>query len=183
LGEVTAQVQQVVIQPSPLRLSETTPFLWRRQHEPMAKTIFNEVATWNPFERDFAIFLADKCDDVTRFAALAETFTRFRVEYLKPSGAIGLYYPDWVVVQTTDGGEINWIVETKGRVWEGTEEKDAAIAHWCEQVTKASGESWNYMRVDQPAWKPMHFMCFADLVTTVTERAEAIQEQMLFRVP
>ncbi len=28
--------------------------------------------------------------------------TQFRVDYLKPSGAIGFYHPDWVVVQKTE---------------------------------------------------------------------------------
>jgi type III restriction enzyme len=179
IGEVTAETQPIKIQASPLRMSDTENFLWRRQHEPMAKTIFNEVATFNNFERDFAKFLADKCNDVDRFAALAETFTKFRVEYLKPNGAIGLYYPDWVVVQSAMDSEVNWIIETKGRVWEGTEQKDAAIAHWCEQVSLASGESWNYMRVDQIAWKPMHFTCFADLVESVKERSKLVEDRIL----
>ena len=34
--------------------------------------------------------------------------------------------PDWVVVQKTPEGDVNWIGETKGRVWDGTEQKDAA---------------------------------------------------------
>ena len=57
--------------------------------------------------------------------------TQFRIDDLKPSGAIGFYHPDWVVVQQTDRGEGNWIIETKGRVWEQT------------------GEAWTYARVDQ----------------------------------
>jgi hypothetical protein len=39
----------------------------------MDNTIFNEVATFNPFETSFGVFLA-MCKDVRRFAALAETF-------------------------------------------------------------------------------------------------------------
>jgi hypothetical protein len=31
-------------------------------------------------------------------------------------------------------GEVNWIIETKGRKWEGTEEKDLAISQWCERI-------------------------------------------------
>ena len=87
--------------------------------------MFNYVATYNDFERRFAEFLDNKADDVIRFAALGtteqgESGTQFRVDYLKPSGAIGFYHPDWVVVQKTKSGEANWIVETKGRVWEST---------------------------------------------------------------
>ena len=83
---------------------------------------------------------------MSRFASLGtteqgESGTQFRVDYLKPSGAIGFYHPDWVVVQKTNDGEVNWIIETKGRVWEGTEAKDDAMKTWCERVEKATGDS------------------------------------------
>jgi hypothetical protein len=78
---------------------------------------------YSDFERRFAEFL-DKAGDVLRFSAIGttkqgESGTQFRVDYLKSSGAIGFYHPDWVVVQKTEQGEDNWIVETKGRIWEG----------------------------------------------------------------
>ncbi len=88
-------------QPDPA-VSRHPAFLWRRQHQPMDKTIFNEVATFNPFETSFARSWRE-CSDIRRFAALAEHFTGFWVDYLKPSGAIGRYFPDWVAVQ--DHGE------------------------------------------------------------------------------
>lgn len=81
---------------------------------------------------------------------LLDSGTQFRVDYLKPSGAIGFYHPDWVVVQKIADGEVNWIIETKGRVWEGTEAKDDAIRYWCEQVSKSTGKPWRYARVNQP---------------------------------
>lgn len=180
LGEIVAEQKPLTIEASPIRLSQTPVFLWRRQHEPMDKTIFNEVATFNPFETAFARFLADKCKDVRRFAALAETFTGFWVDYLKPSGAIGRYYPDWVVVQNTTDGDGSWIVETKGRVWDGTEQKDAAIAYWCTEVSRLTGDQWRYMRVDQPIWKPESLGSYADLVALITERNSAVEEQVLF---
>ncbi len=89
--------------------------------------IFNLVATYNDFEKQFARF-REKVDDVVRFASLGateqESGTTFKVDYLKPSGATGFYYPDWVAVQQTKNGKNNWIIETKGRVWEGTKAKD-----------------------------------------------------------
>jgi type III restriction enzyme len=180
LGEIVAEQKPLTIEATPIRLSQTPPFLWRRQHEPMEKTIFNEVATFNPFETAFARFLADKSKDVSRFAALAETFTGFWVDYLKPSGAIGRYYPDWVVIQETPEGDVNWIVETKGRVWEGTEQKDAAIRYWCTQVTDLLGEPWKYMRVDQPVFKPETLKDYAALVSLISERDSVVPELMLF---
>jgi type III restriction enzyme len=179
LGEILVEERPLQLEATPIRLSETPVFQWRRQHKPIGKTIFNEVATWNPFETSFAEFLKD-CDDVRRFSALAETFTRFWVDYLKPSGAIGRYFPDWVAVQETAEEDVNWIVETKGRVWDGTEQKDAAIRYWCTQVTELSGEPWRYMRVDQPIWKPETLHSFADLVELITKRSEAVDQQVLF---
>ena len=116
-------------------------------------TIFNYVATYNNYEKDFAKFL-ERCEDVLRFASLGtteqESGTRFKVDYLKGSGAIGFYYPDWVAVQEENEKEVNWIIETKGREWEDTLAKDAAISDWCKKVSAQTGNPWRYMRVNQP---------------------------------
>ncbi len=113
----------------------------------------NYVATYNDFERRFAKFL-DDASDVLRFASLGTTEqgdsgAQFRVDYLKPSGAIGFYHPDWVVVQKVDQGAVNWIIETKGRVWEGTEAKDAAMDDWCIRISQQTGQQWEFYRVNQ----------------------------------
>jgi type III restriction enzyme len=179
LGELTVEEQPIELEAAPILLSKTSPFHWRRQHAVCDKTIFNYIATFNPFETLFGEFLASR-KDVLRFAALAEHFTGFWVDYMKPSGAIGRYFPDWVAIQRTSEGEVNWIIETKGRVWDGTEQKDAAIRYWCEQVTELAGESWCYMRVDQPIFKPDTLHSFADLVELIDERNAAIDEQVLF---
>ncbi len=78
------------------------------------------------------------------------------MDYLKPSGAIGFYYPDWVVVQKQEETEIKWIIETKGRIWEGTEAKDAAIRDWCERISQQTGEQWEYARVNQPHFEALN---------------------------
>lgn len=93
-----------------------------------------------------------------RFASLGateqgESGTQFKVDYLKPSGAIGFYHPDWVVVQKTAAGEVHWIIETKGRVWEGTEAKDAAIRDWCQRITEQTGRHWKFARVNQSTFQ------------------------------
>ncbi len=118
------------------------------------KTIFNYVATYNDYEREFAEFL-DNSSDIARFAALGTTEQgnsgcRFRVDYIKQNGAVGFYYPDWVAVQKTDQGYINWIIETKGRVWEDTQAKDLAMEEWCKLVTRATTDIWCFNRVNQP---------------------------------
>ena len=156
IGELTVEQRKIEFENASFQLSETKPFHWRRNLPPLRaeKTVFNYVATYNGFERQFAEFL-DRAPDILRFAALGTTEqgasgTTFRVDYLKPNGAIGFYYPDWVAVQRDmDGKIINWVIETKGRVWEGTEEKDAAMQEWCRRVGGATGEFWKYIRVDQ----------------------------------
>ena len=54
-----------------------------------------------------------------------------------------------MAVQKTNDGEMNWIIETKGRVWEDTKAKDHAISLWCKKVTEQTGKSWRYLRVNQ----------------------------------
>lgn len=157
IGEAIVEKRAIEFERSSLKLSNTKPFTWVRNLSPepaqAKKTIFNFVATYNDFERRFAYFL-DEARDVLRFASLGtteqgESGVQFRVNYLKSSGAIGFYHPDWVVVQKTPQGEINWIIETKGRVWEGTEAKDAAMEEWCALVSQQSGALWKYARVNQ----------------------------------
>ncbi len=96
-------------------------------HRHPEKTVFNSVATCNSFERRFADFL-DHADAGGRFAAPGVTEegtsgTQFRMYYLKPSGTADFCHSDWVVVQKTKGGQINWIIEANGQVWVGTEIK------------------------------------------------------------
>lgn len=158
IAELTIERRAIEFDKADYRLSDTRPFSWRRNLQPSplvaAKTVFNFVATYNDFERRFAQFLDDKAVDVLRFASLGtteqgESGSQFRVDYLKPSGAIGFYHPDWVLVQKTEAGEVNWIIETKGRVWEGTAAKDEAITDWCERVGSETGTAWRFRRISQ----------------------------------
>lgn len=156
IAELTIDRRAIEFEKADFKLSETRPFSWRRNLPPLVakKTIFNFVATYNDFERRFAEFLDEKARDVARFAALGtteqgESGTQFRVDYLKPSGAIGFYHPDWVVVQKAKDGLLNWIIETKGRVWESTAAKDAAMDDWCERVSAETGQPWRFKRVNQ----------------------------------
>ena len=156
IGRATVEEGELELAKDDRKLSATKPFSWRRDLPALqAKhTVFNFVATYNKFERRFAEFL-DTASDVLRFASLGTTEqgdsgAQFRVDYLKESGAIGFYHPDFVAVQTTAlEGEVTWILETKGRVWVGTEAKDKAMADWCERVTRQTGRPWRFARVNQ----------------------------------
>ena len=112
------------------------------------------MATYNNFERKFAKFLDVVAPDVLRFASLGTTEqgdsgTQFRVDYLKPTGAIGFYHTDWVIVQSASDGERHWIIETKGRVWEGTEDKGEAIRDWCARIWERTKQAWQFARINQ----------------------------------
>ncbi|OGW33249.1 MAG: hypothetical protein A2X58_10935 [Nitrospirae bacterium GWC2_56_14] len=152
IGELTATLQPVKLTGNDYLLSETEPFLWRRMISHADRTIFNVVPCYNDLEVGFASFL-NGCDDIDRFAALAEWFTKFHVQYLSLTGSIRLYYPDFVAVQTTQNGDVHWILETKGREFEETTSKDFHMARWCEDVSRESGESWRYLKVLQPVFE------------------------------
>lgn len=172
LGDLVSVKDPVRIEGKPIKLSATKPFLWNRKRIECKKTIFNFVPVWNNFEGAFAEFL-DHAPDVISFSALAEYNTEFFVNYQKPSGALGQYFPDWVVKIGTGKLAKYWIIETKGRVWEGTAEKDAAVQYWCEQVSAESQESWAYVRVNQAWWNKHSFGKFRELISKISEDPES----------
>ena len=172
IAELTVERRAIAFDKADYRLSETKPFSWRRNLPPLEakKTVFNYVCTYNDYERRFAEFLDNKASDVLRFASLGttaqgESGSQFRVDYLKPSGAIGFYHPDWVVVQKAESDEVNWIIETKGRVWEGTEAKDQALKTWCERIRSATGATWRYARINQTDFDRQTANVLQDLVS------------------
>lgn len=171
ISELTVERRPLEFDKADFHLSQTQAFSWRRNLPPLEakRTVFNYVATYNDFERRFAQFL-EVASDVRRFASLGtteqgESGTQFRVDYLKPSGAIGFYHPDWVVVQRSPDGDVHWIVETKGRVWEGTTAKDEAIRDWCDRISTATGTRWKYHRVDQVVFDASKAKTFGALVS------------------
>jgi type III restriction enzyme len=175
IGELTIERRGIEFERVDFRLSETRPFSWRRNLPPLevTKTVFNYVATYNDFERRFAEFLDRNAKDVARFASLGtteqgESGTQFRVDYLKLNGAIGFYHPDWVVIQKREKREIGWIVETKGREWEGTDAKDKALVEWCGRVAGSTGQRWRFLRINQKDFDRCEVGSFAELVQFVT---------------
>ena len=176
VAELIVERREIEFEPKSLKLSSTKPFLWRRNLPPLTcdRTVFNYVATYNDFERRFAKFL-DKAPDVLRFAALGTTqqgdsASVFRVDYLKPSGAIGFYHPDWVVVQQVGKKEVSWIIETKGRVWPGTTAKYESIQDWCSRITYQTDSSWNFAAVNQGDFDWRKPKTLADAVTKRDEQ-------------
>jgi len=84
-------------------------------------------------------------------------------EWFGFAGVIGSYHPDWVVIQGTDEGDVNWIIETKGRVWEDTSAKDDAMKVWRTRVSETTGTDWRYIRINQKDADLEHSACLAEL--------------------
>jgi len=96
------------------------------------------------------------------------------VDYLSPSGAIKFYYPDFVAVQKgKNGKQINWIIETKGQVYEAVAHKEVSILDWCKKVSAQTGDTWNYIIVHQKVFGDGKFKKFSDLVNLISGKSEA----------
>lgn len=65
-------------------------------------------------------------------------------------------------------GDVRWIVETRGRVFAGTTDKDRAMEDWCERASDATAEDWRFLRVNQADFDPVagDLHNFAELVAT-----------------
>ena len=95
IAELTLERRAIEFEKADFKLSQTKAFSWRRNLPPLTaeKTVFNYVATYNDFERQFAIFL-NKATDILRFASLGTTEqgdsgTQFRVDYISLSTPYG----------------------------------------------------------------------------------------------
>ena len=130
----------------PLSLLELDGFYWRRDWVELDKTVFNITPCFNDFEKHFARFL-DQAEDITKFAKLAETYTKFSIEYLNHKGAISYYYPDFVAAQESAEKSVMWLIETKG--WEQADVvlKDARAEQWCKDASSLTGVSWAYLKI------------------------------------
>ncbi len=168
IGKATVEKKQVKIKGKNIKLSETPKFTWSRKHIRCEKTVFNFVATYNPFESEFAEFL-DKADDIDAFSALADIF---RIDYLSNSGAIRYYFPDFIAVQSVEKKKVYWILETKGREYPDLENKNKAIERWCSAVTKQTGNEWKYLLIKQAV-----FNIHKQAVTTLKQLEEKINNQ------
>jgi len=127
IGDKTIAKITSTLKSEPLSLLELDGFYWRRDWCELDKTVFNVTPCFNPFEKHFAQFL-EHAGDIQRFAKLAESYTKFSIEYLNHKGALSVYYPDFVAAQERkDKKTVMWLIETKG--WEQADVplKDAAL--------------------------------------------------------
>ncbi len=163
IGKISVEQREEIAKLGSFKLSSIEPFIWRRKHLRCEKTVFNFVAVYNDFEAEFAEFL-DKSQDIEKLSALAD---KFSIDYLSSRGSIRFYYPDFVAVQKVNNKKTYWIIETKGREYEDTDRKDAAIKKWCEDVSKETGQNWRYLKVIQTDFNKIKSKCnnFSELLT------------------
>ncbi len=131
----------------PISLMELDGFYWKRQIAECRRTIFNFTPVYNELEKAFALFL-DEAEDITRFSALAETYTQFSIAYLNKKGSQSLYYPDFIAEQQlSNSKKVTWIIETKGYEDENVALKDAEAVHWCKKTSEYTKSEWRFIKI------------------------------------
>ena len=141
------------------KLSQTPPFPYSRPTLEARKTVYNLVPCGNEFEKAFARFL-EGAPDVAAFAKLPEQFG-FAIEYTDASNNLRYYEPDFVAV-TTDSRR--YLIETKGREDVDVANKDRAATLWCENATRLTGDTWQYLKIPQKEYEKLQADEFADLL-------------------
>ncbi|MBK8698979.1 MAG: DEAD/DEAH box helicase family protein [Saprospiraceae bacterium] len=182
LGEHIKVKTEVKVTNYPIRLFELDGFMWRRDTISLRKTVFNYTPVYNELEKGFAKFL-EQAEDITKFAALAETYTKFNIPYLNKKGSQGLYYPDFVAEQQLKKGKsINWIIETKGFEDENVQYKDAETENWCRIATKNTEVEWKFLKVPDKFFKGLKVMpkTFAELNEKLDTYFKNLQQEKLF---
>jgi len=179
LGKHISIVKKVELKGESIKLSDTETFLWRREVVEAERTIFNRVPCYNEFEIDFTKFL-DTASDITKFAKLAEWFTRFYIEYINSKGAIAHYYPDFVAEQKLARNKRKmWLIETKGREDIEVALKDRRTIQWCKDTTKLTGIEWSYIKVPYSEFYSVKFVNLQQLINRIAKLTEQ-NRQVLF---
>ncbi len=182
IGEHIKVKTEVKVKNYPIRLFELDGFMWRRETVSLKKTVFNYTPVYNELEKGFAKFL-EQAEDITKFAALAETFTKFNIPYLNKKGSQGLYYPDFIAEQELKKGKtINWIIETKGFEDENVQYKDAETENWCKVATKHTDIEWKFMKVPDKFFKSLKALpkTFAELKEKLETYSRNLEKEKLF---
>ena len=164
IGKATVVKKKVKVKGKTTKLSDTPKYTWRRGHIKCKKTVFNFVATYNPFEKEFAEFL-DNADDVEAFAALADIF---RIDYLSGTGAIRYYFPDFIACKKSERKKPIGFLKPKVSKYPDLN-KNKAIERWCKAVTKQTEVEWKYLMIKQ-----LHYNRVKKGIKTLEKLAESI---------
>ena len=98
----------------------------------------------NDFEYRFCLFLDREDNGVISFIKNDRNLNFF-LEYVNSKNGISYYLPDFII--KTKRGYV--MAETKGRIDDDVKLKDERALEWCSDVSALTGESWQYIRVDQ----------------------------------
>jgi type III restriction enzyme len=148
-----------IIQVKDRSLSAIQPFPFSNNHAYSGrKCLLNYAPCSNLLEQTFAQFL-DEASDVAAWCKLPHSFG-FAIEYLDQQTNLHYYYPDFIA-RTID--DVHWIIETKGREDTDVTSKDDAGKRWCKYVTKLTNQHWEYIRVQEDAFKAINPTELSDL--------------------
>jgi len=156
LGDHIKVKTEVKVTNYPISLMELDGFYWKRDYIELKKTVFNYTPVYNELEKGFAQFL-ESANDITKFSALAETYTKFSIPYLNKKGGQGLYYPDFLAEQVEAKNKtINWVIETKGYEDDNVALKDAETENWCKTATTHTGSEWRFLKIPDKFFKSLN---------------------------
>jgi len=126
-----------------IKVSEMKPFVWTKLIYPAEKCILNYTPCDSNLEVDFAKWL-DQADDVEAFIKIVPRLGFF-LEYKSEDNLLRNYYPDFIL-KTKNG---YFLIETKGLKGTEVEYKDKRALQWCQDITKLTGQKWQFIRINQ----------------------------------
>jgi type III restriction enzyme len=136
-------------EPRYLRTGSVPQFNWTGVIAEGKKCHWVKVPCHTNLEAAFSDFL-DTAPDV--FSYTKNERLAFSVTYYE-NGRPRQYFPDFIVEVTGTGGNVQWLVETKGEVHPNTELKREAANLWCERMTRAGQGIWRHLFVPQAAFE------------------------------
>lgn len=182
LGDHIRIDTEIKITNYPISLMELDGFYWKRQIVECEKTVFNFTPVYNELEKAFADFLNKQANDITKFAALAETYTQFSITYLNKKGGQSLYYPDFIAEQKlSNGKKVIWIIETKGYEDENVALKDSESVQWCKKASEFTKIDWRFIKIaDDFFRKPgQKFTSYQDMLNKLENYQKEENRQLI----
>ena len=150
INKLAVEEREVKDERDPIMLSETRPYLTRRQvYANPRKSVFNYVPRDSDLELQFARWLDAVANDVVAFAK-NEQAVGFSVNYISELGGIRKYIPDFIV-RTKSG--VMYVVETKGLETSEVPRKDARMRQWCKSASELTDTEWRYVKVMQTTFE------------------------------
>lgn len=144
INTMTTESREIAITGNKKCLSSITPWVTRKETYEPQKCILNLLPYANDFEYRFCRFLDREDNGVISFIKNDRNLNFF-LEYVNSKNGISYYLPDFII-KTTRGYVM---AETKGRIDDDVKLKDKRALEWCSDVSALTGESWQYIRVDQ----------------------------------